>query len=219
MKLPTPMKLYGFWRSIATYRVRVALRLKGVEFDEISIDLLSGAQFASDYETINPAHAVPALVDNDLTLRQSLAIMEYLDERFPSPALLPELLADRAYVRALALDTIADAHPLVVPRVRKQLAQTFGADAEAAEKWAGCWLEIGLRTFEKTLAQRPPSPFVMGEAPGLGDICIMSHLVAAQLFKTPLGDAPHLKQLRATCDELEAFAASHPFKQAGAPAA
>ncbi len=218
MTKPTSMKLYGFWRSIATYRVRVALRLKGVDFEEISIDLLAGAQFAPDYETINPAHAVPALVDNDLTLRQSLAIMEYLDERFPSPALLPELLADRAYIRALALDTIADAHPLVVPRVRKHLAQAFGADAEAAEEWARHWIELGLQTFEKALAQRPPSPFVMGEAPGLGDICIMSHLVAAQLFKAPLGDVPHLKRLRATCDEVEAFTASHPLKQAGAPA-
>jgi maleylpyruvate isomerase len=213
------MKLYGFWRSIATYRVRVALRLKDVAFEEVSIDLLAGAQFAPDYEIINPAHAVPALVDNDLTLRQSLAIMEYLDERFPSPPLLPELLADRAYIRALALDTIADAHPLIVPRVRKQLAQTFNADPQAAEQWARHWIEIGLRTFEKALAQRPPSPFVMGEAPGLGDICIMSHLVAAQLFKAPLGDAPHLARLRATCDDVEAFASSHPLKQAGAPAA
>jgi maleylpyruvate isomerase len=213
------MKLYGFWRSIATYRVRVALRLKGVEFEEIPIDLLSGAQFAHGYETINPAHAVPALIDNELKLRQSLAIMEYLDERFPSPALLPELLADRAYVRALAQDTIADAHPLIVPRVRKQLAQAFGADAHAAETWAGHWLAIGLRTFEASLAQRPPSPFVMGATPGLGDICIMSHLVAAQLFNTPLGDAPHLARLRGACDELEAFTSSHPFKQAGAPAA
>jgi maleylpyruvate isomerase len=212
------MKLYGFWRSIATYRVRVALRLKGIEFEEIPIDLLDGAQFAPGYEAINPAHAVPALVDNDLTLRQSLAIMEYLDERFPSPALLPELLADRAYVRALAQDTIADAHPLIVPRVRKQLAQSFGADAHAAETWAGHWLAIGLQTFEKALAQRPPRPFVLGEAPGLGDICIMSHLVAAQLFKTPLGNAPHLARLRAACDGLDAFASSHPFKQAGAPA-
>jgi maleylpyruvate isomerase len=212
------MRLYGFWRSIATYRVRVALRLKGVDFEEAPIDLLAGEQFAPAYAAINEAHAVPALVDQDLTLRQSLAILEYLDERFPSPALLPELLADRAYVRALALDTVADAHPLIVPRVRKHLAQTFGAGAEAAEEWAGHWLTIGLKTYEKALALRPPAPFIMGEAPGLADICVMSHLVAAQLFKAPVADMPHLARLRATCDGLEAFAASHPLKQKGAPA-
>lgn len=217
MTASSTMKLYGFWRSIATYRVRVALRLKDVEFEEISVDLLAGEQFAPAYAAVNQAHAVPALVDNDLTLRQSLAIIEYLDERFPAAPLLPELLADRAYVRALALDTVADAHPLIVPRVRKQLAQTFSADAEAAETWARHWLSLGLETFEKALAKRPASPFVMGEAPGLADICIMSHLVAAQLFKAPLGDKPYLQKLRATCDAVEAFAASHPLKQAGAP--
>jgi maleylacetoacetate isomerase len=211
------MKLYGFWRSIASYRVRVALRLKGVEFEETSIDLLAGAQFSPDYETVNQAHAVPALVDGDLTLRQSLAILEYLEERFPSPALLPELLSDRAYVRALALDTVADAHPLLVPRVRKQLAQSFGASPEAAEEWGVHWLSIGLQTYEKALAARPPSPFVLGETPGLADICIMSHLVAAQLFKAPLGDTPHLARLRAACDAVDAFASSHPLKQPGAP--
>ncbi|MDB5651621.1 MAG: maleylacetoacetate isomerase [Hyphomicrobiales bacterium] len=213
------MKLFGFWRSIATYRVRVALRLKGIAFEETSVDLLTGEQFAPAYAAINQAHAVPSLVDNDLTLTQSLAIMEYLEERYPTPALLPELLSDRAYVRALALGTIADTHPLLVPRVRKQLAERFGANAEASEDWARHWLSIGLVSFEKALARRPPSPFVMGNEPGLADICIMSHLVAAQLFHAPLHDAPHLEALRATCSKVDAFATSHPLKQPGAPAA
>lgn len=211
------MKLYGFWRSIAAYRVRVALRLKGVEFEEVAVDLLAGEQFTPEYGAINHAHAVPALVDNDLTLRQSLAIMEYLEERFPSPALFPELLADRAYVRALALDTIADVHPLIVPRVRKQLAAGLGATPETVDQWARHWLSLGLDGFEKALRERPPTPFIMGNAPGLADICVMSHLVAAQLFNAPLGERPNLARLRETCDRLEAFAVSHPLRQKGAP--
>jgi maleylacetoacetate isomerase len=213
------MKLYGFWRSIATYRVRVALRLKGIAFEETSIDLLAGEQFSPGYAAINQAHAVPSLIENDLTLTQSLAIIEYLEERYPTPALLPPLLADRAYVRALSLGTVADTHPLLVPRVRKQLSERFGADAAATEDWARHWLSIGMTSLEKALSHRPPSPFVMGDEPGLADVCIMSHLVAAQLFHAPLRDAPHLEALRDACSKVEAFAASHPLKQPGAPAA
>src|SRR5665647_1485655 len=103
--MPMTMKLYGFWRSIATYRVRVALRLKGIAFQETSVNLLAGEQFSPAYTAINQAHAVPSLIDNDLTLTQSMAIMEYLEERYPTPALLPALLADRAHVRACLLYT------------------------------------------------------------------------------------------------------------------
>ena len=139
------IKIYGFWRSIASFRVRVALRLKGLGFEEIPIDILSGEQFLPDYASVNAERVVPTFIHDGHSLFQSLAIMEYLDDIQPSPRLLPEDAKERAYARALALTTIADAHPLVVPRVRQHLASAFGADARAIEEWGGIGPPKGLR--------------------------------------------------------------------------
>ena len=117
------IKVYGFWRSIASFRIRVALKLKALPFEEISIDILQGEQFKPGYDAVNPEHVVPTFIHDGHSLYQSLAIMEYLDDIKPSPRLLPDDIKERAYARSLALMTIADAHPLTVPRVRKHLAQ------------------------------------------------------------------------------------------------
>jgi maleylpyruvate isomerase len=212
------IRLYGFWRSIATYRVRVALRLKGLEFEEVPVDILSGSQFDAAFDTLNPGHAVPTLVHGGVTLSQSLAILEYLEEVVPVPALLPTGAADRAAARAFALVTIADAHPLIVPRVRKALAQDLAATPAQVDAWARHWIAEGLATYERLLDRHPPSPFCFGETPGIADIALMGHVASAELFAIDLATYPNVAELARLCGAVGAFAESHPRRQAGAPA-
>src|ERR1700750_2447943 len=129
------IQIYGFWRSIATFRVRVALRLKGLPFEESPIDILSGEQFKPGYEAVNAERVVPTFIDDGYSVFQSLAIIEYIEDIRPEPRLIPEDAKERAYARSLALVAVADAHPLVTPRVRNHLAKTFAADARAIEQW------------------------------------------------------------------------------------
>lgn len=133
------IQVYGFWRSIASFRVRVALRLKDLPFEEIPIDILCGEQFKPGYEAVNAERVVPTFIHDGYSIFQSLAIIEYLDDIHPEPRLVPQDPRERAYARSLALTTIADAHPLVVPRVRNHLVQAFGADAKAIEAWGKHW--------------------------------------------------------------------------------
>ena len=204
------MRLYGFWRSIASYRVRVALHLKGLAFDEPQIDLLAGHQFTLEFLAINPSGAVPALEIDGYVLTQSMAIMEYLEERYPTPALLPADPFDRAEARALAQSTVADAHPLFVPRVRKYLATTFSADETAVNVWAGHWLTEGLKSYEVRLSKRPAAPFVFGDTPGIADIAIKSHTVASGLFGVDMAPFEAVGALSAVLDDVEAFRRSRP---------
>lgn len=207
------IKVYGFWRSIASFRIRVALKLKALAFEEISIDILQGEQFEHGYDAINPEHVVPTFIHDGHTLYQSLAIMEYLDEIKPNPRLLPDDVRERAYARSLALMTIADSHPLIVPRVRKHLANTFGADAEAIEEWGAHWTGEGLATYERLLARRNPAPFALGKEAGLADICIAGHVVGAQYLRIAIDAYPLVKQLSDRCFQLPEFSSSLPFKQ------
>ena len=211
------MKLFSFWRSLATYRVRIALNLKGLVPDEIiDVNLMKGEQRKAEFRAINPMMAIPALVDGDgLAMFESLAIIEYLDETHPSPRLIPEDAKERAYARSLALITIADAHPLITPRIRNHLAETFGADAHAIEAWGKHWTSEGLATYERLLVQRAPEPFALGSEPGLADISIAGHSIMAQYVKLDLGSYPTVARLVERCFTLPAFATSHPFEQAG----
>jgi maleylpyruvate isomerase len=213
------IKLYGFWRSIASFRVRVALRLKGLPFEEIPIDILSGEQFKPDYAAVNAERVVPTFIHDGHSIFQSLAIIEYLDELQPEPRLIPQDAKERAYVRSLALMTVADAHPLVTPRVRNHLATTFGADAKAIEDWGRHWTAEGLATYERLLACRPAAPFALGAEPGLADICIAGHVLTAQYVKLGLNAFPAVARLADRCFKLPAFATSHPFEQPGYKAA
>jgi maleylacetoacetate isomerase len=207
--------VYGFWRSIASFRVRVALRLKGLDFDEIPIDILSGEQFKPGYESVNAERVVPTFIHDGHSIFQSLAIIEYLDDIRPEPRLLPQDFGERAYARSLALVTVADAHPLVTPRVRNHLAKTFGADARMIEKWGEHWTSEGLATFERLLARRAPDPFALGAQPGLADICIAGQVVSAHFLKLDLSPYPAVARLAERCFALPAFAGSHPFEQPG----
>jgi maleylacetoacetate isomerase len=209
------IQVYGFWRSIASFRVRVALRLKGLSFEETSIDILSGEQFKPDYAAVNAERVVPTFIHNGHSIFQSLAIIEYLDDIQPEPRLIPEDVRERAYARSLALMTIADAHPLLVPRVRNHLVKTFGADAKAIEDWGKHWTTEGLATYERLLALRAPAPFALGAEPGLADICIAGHAVGAQYLKMELGAFPTVASLVDRCFAMPAFATSHPFEQPG----
>jgi len=209
------IQVYGFWRSIASFRVRVALKLKGMPFEETPIDILSGEQFEPGYAAVNAERVVPTLIHDGHSLFQSLAIIEYLDEIQPRPRLIPEDAKERAYARSLALMTVADAHPLVTPRVRNHLAKTFGADAKAIEEWGRYWTSEGLATYERLLARRAPAPFALGAEPGLADICIAGHVVTAQYVKLELTAFPVVARLAERCFALPAFATSHPFEQPG----
>ena len=209
------IQIYGFWRSIASFRVRVALRLKGLPFEEIPIDILSGEQFEPGYEAVNAERVVPTFIHDGHSVLQSLAIIEYLEDIQPKPRLIPEDAKERAYAHSLALMTIADAHPLVVPRVRNHLAKTFGADAKAIESWGKHWTSEGLATYERLLARRAPAPFALGAEPGLADICIAGQVVGAHFLKLELNAFPMVARLADRCFELPAFATSHPFEQPG----
>ena len=207
------IQIYGFWRSIASFRGRVALRLKDLAFEEIPIDILSGEQFEPGYEAVNAERVVPTLIHDGCSIFQSLAIIEYLEDIQPEPRLLPVDAKERAYARSLALMTIADAHPLVVPRVRNHLARTFGADAKAIEEWGRHWTAEGLATYERLLARRAPAPFALGADPGLADIAIAGQVVGAHFLKLELTAFPVVAGLANRLFKIPAFATSHPFEQ------
>ncbi len=213
------IQIYGFWRSIASFRVRVALKLKGLAFEEIPVDILAGEQFNQGYEAVNAERVVPTFVHDGHTLFQSLAIIEYLEDLQPEPRLLPPDRKERAYAHSLALVTIADGHPLITPRVRNHLVATFGADAAAVEDWGRHWTREGLATYERLLERRAPSPFALGAEPGLADICIAGHVVAAQYVKLEPKEFPVVAHLAERCFDVPAFSSAHPFEQSGYKAA
>ena len=209
------MLLHGFWRSLATYRVRIALNLKGVAVPEAMVDLDAGDQHAPAFRAINPMGAVPALVlDDGTVLTQSLAILEWIEEALPGPSLLPQGAAGRARVRALCAVTAADTHPLVVPRVQGELGRRFGADDAARKAWAAHWFELGLQAYE---VQVGAGPFTAGEAPGMADACLASHVAGAERFGVDLQPFPAVRRIQAACMAVPAFAGAHPLRQPGAP--
>jgi maleylacetoacetate isomerase len=211
------IQLYGFWRSNAAFRVRVALALKKLDFEEIDIDILSGHQFDAEYAEVNAEHVVPTLVHDGHRVFQSLAIIEYLDDLQPVPPLLPADARERAYARSLAMVSAADAHPLVVPRVRKYLGEVLDADAAAIASWCGHWITEGLATYERLLTRRPASPFALGATVTVADIGIAGQIVLADLHGLDLAAFPQVAALGKRCFEMPAFADAHPFKQKAAP--
>ena len=212
------MKLYSYWRSQATFRVRIALNLKGLKPDTtIELDLLKGDQHASDYRELNPQMAVPTLIEgNNPPLVQSLAILEYLEERYPEPPILPRDPYERAYVRALALTLAADAHPFVVPRVRSYLEKEMHVDGPSLLKWLLHWMSTGLSVFETHLAQhKRAGRFCLGDKPTIADLCLVPHVTSAKIF--PAFDfSPYPLSMRIfdQCMMLEPFRAAAPVPPA-----
>ena len=214
------IKMYGFWRSAASFRVRVALNLKGLAFEEEMVDIDAGQQYAPDYLALNPQAAVPSvLVDGGPPLTQSLAILEYLEETYPTPALLPSDARGRARVRALALAWAADHHPLIVPRVRRYLADAMGQDEAARTAWIRHWFREGLVAGEVKLAtDAATGRFCHGDAPSFADLCLISQAAGARGFKVDFSDLPTVSRIVDNCLALDAFARAHPLRQPGAPA-
>lgn len=205
------MRLHGFWRSNAAYRVRVALRLKGLDFDEVNIDLDAGEQFSPAFRALNPDAAVPALEVHGHVLTQSLAIIDYLDRTHPDPALMPADPYERAEALAIFLATAADAHPLLVPRVRGYLKTRLKADDAAIRDWAVTWLTTTMASFEVRLQKRAPAPYAFGVAPGLADIAISSHVVLSGIFGVDMAPYAKVRTLTDRLHQIEAFKSSHPI--------
>jgi len=215
------MKLFSFWRSLATYRVRIALNLKGLAPDEvIEVNLMQGKQREDAYRKINPMMALPALIEDDGTvLFESLAILEYLDETHPEPPLLPKEPKARARVRGLAQIVACDTHPLIVPRVREYLAHEYKIDEAGVIKWGHHWHTAALNALEANLAGSPQTGrYCQGDAVTVADICLAGQAVGASYFKVDLTPFPTVRRIVDTCNALDAFARAHPLKQPGAPA-
>jgi maleylacetoacetate isomerase len=213
------MKLYGFWRSLATYRVRVALALKRLEAEQQYINLLQGVQHGDDYKAVNPQSVVPALVvDAGPPLFQSLAIIEYLEETCPEPPLLPKDARGRARVRGLSMIVACDAHPLIVPRIRNYLEREMHLDEAARNRWLQHWTLKALEALEAHLArERETGRFCHGDTPTMADICLASQVFAAGYFDTPTTNVPTVKRIFDECMKIDAFDRSQPTKQPDAP--
>jgi maleylacetoacetate isomerase len=212
------IKMFGFWRSAAAFRVRIALNLKGLAFEEEMIDLDAGTQHAAAYHAVNPAHVVPTLLIDGLSLTQSLAILEYLDETRPTPPLLPADPIGRARVRSLALIWAADHHPLITPRIRRYLADSLAVSESGRAEWVRHWFAEGLRIGETRLAAEPETGrFCQGDTPGMADLCLISQALGARNFGVDLAAYPTVQRIVGACAEIDAFARALPLRQPGAP--
>lgn len=213
------IRMYGFWRSAASFRVRIALNLKGFAYTEQMIDLDAGEQYASAYQAINPQAAVPSVfIDDGPPLTQSLAILEYLEETYPEVALLPSGPRERARVRSLALVFAADHHPLIVPRIRRYLTDELKVSDEQKTAWIRYWFREGLVQGEARLAGDPDTGrFCHGDAPTLADLCLISQVMGARGFQVDMPDLPTISRIAQSCLDLDAFARAQPSRQSGAP--
>ncbi len=214
------MKIYSFWRSLATYRVRIALNLKGIVPDEvIDINLMKGQQRDAAFRAVNPMMAIPALVDGDgPALFESLAIIEYIDETHPNPPLLPKDPKGRARVRGLAQIVACDSHPLIVPRVREYLEHEFKLDEARRTQWCQHWHRAALTALETNLQDKATGRYAHGDAVTLADVCLASQAAGAKFFQVDTAPFPTFTRIVEALSAIDAFARAHPLKQPGAPA-
>jgi maleylacetoacetate isomerase len=213
------MRLHGYFRSSAAYRVRIALALKGLPYDQVPVHLARGEQQAATFRALSPQGLVPILEDGGATLTQSLAIIEYLDETHPHPPLLPRTASDRARVRSLAQTIACDLHPLNNLRVLRYLADQLGADEAARSGWYRHWMAVGLTAFEQLVRDDSRTGrFCHGDAPSLADLCLIPQLYNARRFVCPVDGYPTLLRIEAACQALEPFRAAAPERQPDAEA-
>lgn len=205
--------LYDYWRSSASYRVRIALNLKGVEYDMVAVNLLEGEHKADDYRARNPQGFVPVLEAGGLRLTQSIAIVAWLDARYPQPPLLPADPDEAAHVRALALTIACDIHPLNNVRVLKRLTK-LGIGQEERDDWYRHWVSEGFDAME-ALAAPVAGRFLFGDSPTLADVCLVPQMYNARRFEVPLENYPTLVRADASAAAMDAFAAAHPDAIAG----
>jgi maleylacetoacetate isomerase len=209
------MKLIGYFRSSAAFRVRIALNYKSIKVEHASRHLRKGEQAAPDYVALNPQKLVPALVlDSGEVLTQSLAILEYLEETHPEPPLLPKDPVGRARVRALSLIVSADVHPIQNLRVMGYLREKFGQTEESAFAWSRHWIETGFEAYEATIAKdRKTGAFSHGDTPTFADLCLAPQVFNAARFKVDMARYPTIQRIHATCMQHPAFDAAQPAKQ------
>jgi len=210
------MQLYSYFRSSAAYRVRIALNLKGLPYETVGVHLLKngGEQLSDSYRKVNPAALVPTLVDGDVSLGQSMAIIEYLEETHPTPALLPSDPAERARVRAIAQTIACDIHPLNNLRVLKYLKNTLNVGEDERNEWYRHWVQVGLEAVETMLAtSKSTGEFCHGSAPGLADACLVPQLFNARRLACDLSSMPTILRIDAACQQLAAFKNALPENQ------
>jgi maleylacetoacetate isomerase len=208
------MKLYSYFRSSAAFRVRIVLNLKKLDYENAAIHLRRNDQTKPDYLTVNPQGLVPTLDDGGRTLIQSLAIIEYLDEVYPHPPLLPSHPADRARVRALAEIVACDIHPINNLRVLRYLTHSLDHDETAIATWYNHWIDAGFQALERLLVGDPRTgTFCHGEAPGIADIALVPQVVNAERYRLDLAPYPTIARIHQSCMALEAFATAHPDRQ------
>lgn len=211
------MILHGYYRSSASFRVRIALNLKGIAYQSTAWHLRHGVHLEAAFGAINPHKLIPVLDDEGTLVTQSLAIIEYLDETHPAPPFLPSNPADRAYVRALAQSIACDIHPIDNLRVLKYLREQFAADEDAVVRWYNHWIATGFAGIEATLAANPHRGiFCFGETPGLADILLVPQVVNAGNYKLDMTPYPVISRIFDACMALPAFADAHPRAQADA---
>jgi maleylpyruvate isomerase len=208
------LRLYTYFRSSAVFRTRIALNLKGLPYESVPIHLLRGEQHSANFTERNPAQLIPVLEMDSLRLTQSLAIIEYLEETHPSPALLPSGAAARAEVRALALSIACDIHPLNNARVLRYLKSPLGADQQARDEWARHWISLGFEAIERRLSSGGFSGrCCYGDAPGMADCCLVPQTFNALRVQCPLEPYPTIRRIYEHCMSLEAFQRAAPAAQ------
>ena len=210
------MKLYDYFRSGAAYRTRIALNLKEVEYEQISINLTKGGgeQFETVYSKINPQNLVPTLMDGEVKIFQSMAIMEYLEEKFPAPSLLPSDPSSRARVRALANMISCDIHPLNNVRVRLYLVDEMNVTEEKRQAWISHWIHIGFQAYEKNLVNcEEGGLYSHGNHPTMADVCLIPQIANARLNKVDLSNFPLIRQVEERCQTHPAFEKALPSNQ------
>jgi len=207
-----PPKLYSYWRSTTSYRVRAALNLKGVAYLTEPVDLLAGRQHDDRYISLNPGKGVPTLVLDDGTiLTQSMAILDFIEANWPDPPLLPNDSVDRAHVLAAAHTVAIDVHPVNNLRVVRHLQDSIGVDADTAKAWMQHWILEGFEAFETLVSDR--TVFAFGDAPDLADLCLVAQTYNAHRWGVDLAPFPNIARIEAACLAVPAIAAAHPDKQ------
>ena len=219
MAIDTDLQLYSYYRSSAAYRVRIALEIKQLSYQQLPINLLTGEHRQSRYLQTNPAGLVPALACDEGTLTQSLAIIEYLEERYPEPSLLPKSLIDRAQVRSIAYQVAMDIHPLNNPRVTQFLEATIGLNKDNKLHWYRHWIAQGFGALENNLkALNSSGQYCLGETATMADLCLIPQVYNALRFECPMQDYPLINSIYQHCTGLTDFIAASPESQPDCPA-
>ena len=208
------MKLYGFYRSSASYRARIALNLKGLKYEYASVNLLKNESWGEEYRRVNPQAIVPALEDDGVVVPQSMAICEYLEERFPTPAILPRDPAGRARVRAITLNVACEIHPLNNRRTQLYLGEQLRVGEDAVGEWCRHWIALNFAAIEEMLRNSSATGrFCHGDTPTMADIFLVPQVFNAGRVSQDMTPYPAIRRINEQCLKLEAFAAAHPDRQ------